>query len=164
VAIESRERPTALVLTRQAVPTLDRERYTDPEGLRRGAYVLDREPAGASSPDVILMASGSEVSVAVAAADKLRGEGLRVRVVSMPCWRLFEEQPREYQDAVLPPGVTARVAVEAGTSFGWDRFVGPRGAVVGVDRFGASAPGEVVMREFGFTPEHVADAARALAR
>ena len=164
VAIETRDRPTALALTRQALPTLDRDRYADPEGLRRGAYVLDREPAGAPPPDVILIASGSEVSLAVAAADKLRGEGLRVRVVSMPCWRLFEEQGRDYQDAVLPPVVTARVAVEAGTSFGWDRFVGPRGAVVGVDRFGASAPGEIVMREFGFTPEHVADVARALAR
>jgi transketolase len=164
VAIESRDRPTALVLTRQAVPTLDRHRYADPEGLRRGAYVLDREPAGAPPPDIILIASGSEVSLAVAAADTLRGEGIRVRVVSMPCWRVFEEQGRDYQDAVLPPGVTARVAVEAGTSFGWDRFVGPRGAVVGVDRFGASAPGEIVMRELGFTPEHVADTARALAR
>jgi len=164
VAIETRDRPTALVLTRQGVPTLDRDRYTDPEGLRRGAYVLDREPAGAPPPDVILIASGSEVSVAVAAAEKLRAEGTRVRVVSMPCWRLFEEQSREYRDAVLPPAVKARVAVEAGTSFGWDRFVGPGGTVVGVDRFGASAPGEVVMRELGFTPEHVADAARAVAR
>src|SRR6185503_1093390 len=125
---------------------------------------LDREPAGALPPDVILIASGSELSITVAAADKLRGEGLRVRVVSMPCWRLFEEQDRAYQDAVLPRAVTARVAVEAGTSFGWHRFVGPDGAVVAVDRFGASAPGEVVMREFGFTPEHVADTARALAR
>jgi transketolase len=164
VAIESRDRPTALVLTRQAVPTLDRDRFTDPEGLRRGAYVLDREPAGAPPPDVILIASGSEVSVAVAAADKLRAEGTRVRVVSMPCWRLFEEQSREYQDAVLPPAVKARVAIEAGTSFGWHRFIGAGGAVVAVDRFGASAPGEVVMRELGFTPEHVADTARALAR
>ena len=152
------------MLTRQAVPTLDRDRFTDPEGLRRGAYVLDREPPGAPPPDVILIASGSEVSVAVAAAEKLRAEGTRVRVVSMPCWRLFEEQSREYQDAVLPPAVKARVAIEAGTSFGWHRFIGAGGAVVAVDRFGASAPGEVVMRELGFTPEHVADTARALAR
>ena len=162
VALESRDRPTALVLTRQAVPTLNRDRYADPEGLRRGAYVLDREPAGAPAPDVILIASGSEVSVAIAAADELRAGGVRARVVSMPCWRLFEEQGRDYQDAVLPPAVTARVAVEAGTSLGWHRFVGRDGAVVAVDRFGASAPGETVMREYGITPAHVAEVARAL--
>jgi transketolase len=164
VAIETRDRPTALVLTRQAVPTLDRDRYSDPEGLRRGAYVLDREPADAPPPDIVLIASGSEVSVAVAAAEKLRAEGTRVRVVSMPCWRLFEEQSREYQDAVLPPAVKARVAIEAGTSFGWHRFIGAEGATVTVDRFGASAPGEVVMRELGLTPEHVVDVAHAVAR
>jgi transketolase len=164
VALEARDRPTALALTRQAVPTLDRGRYADPEGLRRGAYVLDREPAGAPAPQVILIATGSELAVAIAAADQLRADGMRVRVVSMPCWRLFEEQSRDYQDAVLPPAVTARVAVEAGVSFGWHRFVGRDGAVVTVDRFGASAPGETVMREYGITPAHVADAARALLR
>jgi transketolase len=101
--------------------------------------------------------------VAVAAADRLRAGGaIRVRVVSMPCWRLFEEQDRGYRDAVLPPSVKARVAIEAGATLGWDRFVGDAGTVVGIDHFGASAPGEVVMREFGFTPEHVADAARGL--
>jgi transketolase len=163
IAIESRDRPAALVLTRQAVPTLDRARFADAEGVRRGAYVLDREPAGAAAPEVILIASGSELSVAVAAAERLRADGgRRVRVVSMPCWRLFEEQPKEYRDAVLPPAVKARIAVEAAVSFGWDRFVGDEGAVVGVDRFGASAPGPVVMREYGFTPEHVADAARGV--
>jgi len=163
VAIETRERPTVLVLTRQAVPTLDRDRFADPEGLRRGAYVMDREPAGAPAPDVILIASGSELAVAVAAADRLRADGrIRVRVVSMPCWRLFEEQSRAYRDAVLPPAVTARVAVEAGASFGWDRFVGRDGAIVGVDRFGASAPGETVLREYGFTAAHVADTARSV--
>jgi transketolase len=163
VAIESRDRPTALVLTRQAVPTLDRARFADADGLRRGAYVLDREPAGGPGPDVILIASGSELSLAVAAADRLRAGGaIRVRVVSMPCWRLFEEQDRAYRDAVLPPAVKARVAVEAGVSLGWDRFVGDAGAVVGIDRFGASAPGNVVMREYGFTPEHVADVARGV--
>jgi transketolase len=165
VAIESRERPTALVLTRQGVPTLDRARFADPEGVRRGAYVIDREPAGAPAPDVVLIASGSELSVAIAAAERLRADGgIRARVVSMPCWRLFEEQDRAYRDAVLPPSVKARVAVEAGASLGWDRFVGDAGTVVGIDRFGASAPGETVMRELGFTPAHVADAARALLR
>jgi transketolase len=163
VALESPDRPTALVMTRQAVPTLDRARFADAEGVRRGAYVLDREPAGAPAPDVILIASGSELSVAVAAADRLRaGGGVRARVVSMPCWRLFDEQDQAYRDAVLPPSVKARVAVEAGTSLGGHRYVGDAGTVVAVDRFGASAPGEVVMREFGFTPEHVADAARAV--
>jgi transketolase len=145
------------------VPTLNRARFADAEGLRRGAYVLDREQADAAAPDVILIASGSELSVAVAAADRLRADGvIRARVVSMPCWRLFEEQDRAYRDAVLPPAVKARVAIEAGATLGWDRFVGEAGAVVGVDRFGASAPGNVVMREFGFTPEHVADTARGL--
>jgi len=163
VAIETHDRPTALVLTRQAVPTLDRARFADPEGVRRGAYVLDRE-AGGAAPDVILIASGSEVSVALAAAEKLRASGIRPRVVSMPCWRLFEQQSAAYQDEVLPPAVTARVAVEAGASLGWHQFVGRDGAIVAVDRFGASAPGETVMREYGFTPEHVADTARAVVR
>ncbi|HEY7371229.1 MAG TPA: transketolase, partial [Polyangia bacterium] len=163
VAVESRERPTALVLTRQAVPTLDRARFADPEGLRRGAYVLDRD-AGGGAPQVILIATGSELSVAVAAAEKLRAAGVRARVVSMPCDRLFEEQGRDYQDAVLPPAVTARVAVEAAASFGWHRFVGPAGGVVAIDRFGASAPGEVVMRELGITADHVVEVARGLIR
>ena len=164
VAIETHDRPTALVLTRQAVPTLDRARFADPEGLRRGAYILEREAGGGGAPDVILIASGSEVSVAVAAAEKLRASGIRPRVVSMPCWRLFEQQSAAYQDEVLPPAVTARVAVEAGASLGWHQFVGRDGAIVAVDRFGASAPGETVMREYGFTPEHVADTARAVVR
>jgi len=164
IAIETRDRPTALVLTRQAVPTLDRARYADAEGVRRGAYVLDREPAGAGAPQVILIATGSELSVAVAAAETLRAGGARVRVVSMPCGRLFEEQARDYRDAVLPPAATARVAVEAAASFGWDRFVGSGGAIVGIDRFGASAPGETVMRELGITPEHVVEVARGLIR
>jgi transketolase len=146
------------------VPTLDRARFADAEGVRRGAYVLDRDAQGAPAPEVILIATGSELSVAVAAAETLRGEGMRVRVVSMPCARLFEEQGQDYQDAVLPPAVTARVAVEAGVSFGWDRWVGRDGAIVSVDRFGASAPGEVLMREYGITPAHVAEAARKLVR
>ena len=164
VAIETRDRPTALVLTRQAVPTLDRDRFAAADGLRRGAYVLDREPEGAGPPDVILIASGSEVSVVVEAAETLRAGGLRARVVSMPCWRLFEEQSADYRNIVLPPAVTARVAVEAGASLGWHHFVGDAGTVVAVDRFGASAPGETVMREYGFTPAHVADVARAVVR
>ena len=162
VAIETHDRPTVLVLSRQAMPTLDRARFADADGLRRGAYVLDREQAGAAAPHVILMATGSELSVAVEAAATLRAEGIAARVVSFPCWRLFEEQDAAYRDAVLPPAVRARVAVEAGVSQGWHRFVGPDGAIVSVDRFGASAPGATVMREYGFTPAHVADTARAL--
>ena len=161
VAIETRHRPTALVLTRQVVPTLDPDRFASADGLRKGGYVLDRdETSSGGAPDVILIATGSEVSLIVEAAEKLRGEGMRARLVSMPCWRLFEEQSRDYQDGVLPPAVGARVAVEAGTSFGWERFVGPAGSIVAVDRFGASAPGETVMREYGFTADDVARAAR----
>ena len=111
-----------------------------------------------------MIATGSELSVAVAAAETLRGEGMRARVVSMPCARLFEEQSADYQDAVLPRAVTARVAVEAATPFGWHQWVGRDGVIVGVDRFGASAPGEVLMREYGITPERVAEAARKLVR
>src|SRR5204863_4575025 len=107
--------------------TLDRARFADAEGVRRGAYVLDREPAGAPAPQLCLIASGSEVAIAVAAAETLRAGGARVRVVSMPCGRLFEQQDRAYRDAVLPPAVTARIAVEAGASFGWDRYVGSGG-------------------------------------
>jgi len=162
VAMETRDRPTLLALTRQAVPTLDRNHLADAGGLRHGAYVLDREESGAPAPQVILIASGSELSIVVEAAATLRADGVRVRVVSMPCWRLFEEQSRDYRDGVLPPAVTARVAVEAGASLGWDRFVGPEGAIIGIDRFGASAPGETVMREYGFTPARVVEAARAL--
>jgi transketolase len=159
IAMQAADRPVALALTRQAVPTLDRARFADAAGVRRGAYVLDRD--GAPAPDVILMATGSEVSVIVAAAERLRGEGIRVRLVSMPCWRLFEEQSAAYQESVLPRAVAARVAVEAGVSLGWHRFVGPAGHIVAADRFGASAPGETVLREYGFTPEHVVEAARA---
>jgi transketolase len=161
VAIETRDRPTALVLTRQGVPTLDRGRLADAEGLRHGGYVLDREQTSATAPDVILMATGSEVSLILEAAEKLRGQGVRVRVVSMPCWRLFEAQSREYQTSVLPPEVAARVAVEAGSPLGWERFVGPAGKIVAIDRFGASAPGDTVLREYGFTVDNVAAAARA---
>jgi transketolase len=160
VALETRDRPTALVLTRQGVPTLDRARFAGAEGVRRGAYVLDREAAGAPLPEVLLLATGSELALAVEAAELLRGDGVRARVVSMPCWRLYDEQPADYRDAVLPPAVRARVAVEAASSFGWHRYVGPAGAVVSVDRFGASAPGPTLMREYGITAAAVATAAR----
>ena len=160
VAIETRDRPVALILTRQHVPTLDRTLLAPADGLRQGAYILADAPQG--NPHVILIASGSEVGLIVAAQQKLQDQHIAVRLVSMPSWELFEAQSREYRDAVLPPSVRARLAVEAGVTQGWHRYVGDQGDVIGVDRFGASAPGPVVMREYGFTVEHVCQRARAL--
>jgi transketolase len=159
VAVETRDRPVALVLSRQNLPTLDRGVFASAEGLRRGAYVLADAAEGA--PDVILIASGSEVGLTVAAQQTLLGKQIQARIVSMPSWELFDAQPQDYRDSVLPPAITARLAVEAGISQGWHRYVGDRGDVLAVDRFGASAPGEVLMREYGFTAENVC--ARALA-
>jgi transketolase len=158
VAIETRDRPVALVLTRQDLPTLDRSRCASAEGLRRGAYVvLELTASGAKpvSPDLILLASGSEVTLILTAAERLQADGLSVRCVSMPSWDLFEGQTRSYRDEVLPPGVHARLAVEMGAVQGWHRYVGDRGDVLGVDRFGASAPNGVLLREFGFTADNV---------
>ncbi|HQR37600.1 MAG TPA: transketolase [Blastocatellia bacterium] len=151
--------PVALVLTRQKVPTLDRSVYGAASGLARGGYVLKEASSGA--PAAILIATGSEVSIAVAAAAELESGGVATRVVSMPSWELFEAQTSEYRDGVLPPAVTARVAVEAGVSQGWDRYVGRQGSVVCMTRFGASAPYETLMKEFGFTPEAIAARVRA---
>jgi len=153
VALESRDGPVALILTRQHVPTLDRTRYASADGLRRGAYVL--ADAANGKPDVILIATGSEVGLVVAAADALRAQGVVARVVSMPSWELFDAQSPEYRDSVLPASIGARLAVEAACTQGWHRYVGDRGDVLGVDRFGASAPGDVVMREYGFTVDNV---------
>jgi len=160
VALESRHRPVALILTRQPVPTLDRRRFASADGLRRGAYVLLDARDG--KPELILIATGSEVTLAVAAASKLLAQQVQVRVVSMPSWKLFDAQPVEYREAVLPPSVTARLAVEAGASQGWHRYVGNRGDVLGVDRFGASAPGDVLLREYGFTVDSVCGRAFAM--
>jgi transketolase len=148
-----------LVLTRQNVPTLDRSALAPAEQLRRGGYVLN---PGVARFDAILMATGSEVGLIVAAEALLRQRGHAVRLVSLPCWELFDEQPVEYRNAVLPPDVTRRVAVEAGTTLGWSRFTGLQGAVIGLDRFGASAPGERVYKELGFTPEAVAERVASL--
>jgi transketolase len=164
VAIENRHRPTALVLTRQVVPTLDRSVYASAEGLRRGAYVLNPGSGAAGRPDVILIASGSEVALIVAAAARLGAHGIDARLVSMPSWELFAEQPADYRERVLPAAVTSRLAVEAGRSLGWERWVGADGAIVAVDRFGASAPGDVVMRELGLTVDRVVQAAAGLPR
>jgi transketolase len=154
VALEQRRRPTALVLTRQNVPTLDRGTVAAAENLRRGGYVLNPQVSRFAA---ILMATGSEVALIVAAEALLRARGLSVRLVSLPCWELFDEQPEDYRAAVLPPDAPVRLAVEAGVGLGWSRFVGPRGATVTLDRFGASAPGDRVLSELGFTPEAITE-------
>lgn len=160
-ALEQRGRPIALVLTRQDVPTLDRAIYAPAESLRRGAYVLNPSDSH-GDPDVILIATGSEVALIVAAEPILRKANVRVRLVSMPSWRLFAEQPTEYREGVLPEAVTTRIAVEAASPLGWERWTGLRGAIIGVDRFGASAPGAILFKEYGFTAEHVVERALAL--
>jgi len=160
VAIETRQHPVALVLTRQNVPTLDRTQFAAAEGLRRGGYVLADAPDG--KPDVVLIGTGSEVHLIVAAQQKLREQKIHARVVSMPGWKLFDEQPRDYRESVLPPSIRSRLAVEAALPLGWHRYVGDAGDVIGVERFGASAPGNVVMEKFGFTVDHVVERALAL--
>ena len=160
VAIETRNRPTALILTRQDLPTLDRAGFAGAEGLRRGAYVLADAPGG--KPDIILIGTGSEVGLIVEAGQKLAEEKVKVRIVSMPSWELFDAQSRRFRESVLPPSVSARLAVEAGSTQGWHKYVGDEGEVIGVDRFGASAPGKVVMREYGFTVKNVCKRAREL--
>ncbi|MFL6593279.1 MAG: transketolase [Luteimonas sp.] len=159
VALETRDAPVTLVFTRQAVPTLDRARMGPADGLRRGAYVLDD---GGAEPAVLLIASGSEVHLILEAAQRLRDTGLAVRCVSMPSWELFDAQPRDYRDSVLPPSVRARLAVEAGATQGWWRYVGESGDVLGIDHFGASAPGKVNLHNFGFTAEEVCRRAQAV--
>jgi len=177
LAILRRHAPTALALTRQKVPLIDRQVYASAEGLRRGGYVLaEAETAGERSsspivregsaagalPNLILIATGSEVSLALEAREQLQRDGIPTRVVSMPCTELFEEQSQAYRDEVLPPQVTARLAIEAAVRQGWDRYVGPKGDVICLDRFGASAPGEVAMKKLGFNVENVIKHARAL--
>jgi transketolase len=153
-----RHEPAALVLSRQPLPTLDRNRLAAASGVAMGGYVLADAPSG--EPDVILLATGSEVALALAARDELAAEGIGARVVSMPCWELFDRQPRQYRDQVLPPAVRARVAVEQASTLGWERYVGDAGAVVGMHTFGASAPLKQLLRKFGFTPERVSHVAR----
>ena len=157
VVMAQRHTPAALVLTRQALPTLDRERYGAASGLAKGGYVLADSDG---DPEVILIATGSEVHLAIAAHEQLTADGVRCRVVSMPCWELFEAQPQEYRDAVLPPSVTARVAVEQASVLGWERYTGAEGAVVGMHTFGASAPLKALAAKFGFTPDAIVNVAR----
>jgi transketolase len=157
-----RREPAALILSRQPLPTLDRSVLAPAAGVAQGGYVLAEAPtsAVAGRPDVILLATGSEVALALAARDELAAEGIGARVVSLPCWELFDRQPRDYRERVLPPAVTARVAVEQASTLGWDRYVGSGGAVVGMHTFGASAPLKQLLGKFGFTPDRVTQVAR----
>jgi transketolase len=152
------DRPACLVLSRQKLPTFDRARYASAEGLRRGAYIMADAKQG--PPQAILIASGSEVELCVAAYERLKSEGIAARVVSMPSWELFEQQDRDYREEVLPSRVTARVAVEAGAVIGWDRYAGRDGTIIGMHSFGSSAPGKDVMRKFGFVADKVLQAAK----
>jgi transketolase len=159
VILQMPRQPVALILSRQVLPTLDRKRFATASGLAQGAYVLADAESG--NPDVLLMATGSEVSLCVEAYEELTRQGIRVRVVSMPSWELFERQSEEYRRTVLPPSVKARVAVEQASTFGWCRYVGIDGAILGMKTFGASAPLKVLQKEFGFTTDHVVEAAKA---
>ena len=160
VALETRARPVLLALSRQAVPTLDRTRVATADGLRRGAYVLS-DPSDAK-PELILIGTGAEVGLAVTAARKLQEEGIAVRVVSMPSWDLFDVQPQAYRDSVLPPGIRPRLAVEAGSPQGWHRYVGDGGDIIGIEGFGASAPGDEVLAHYGFSVENICTRGKAL--
>jgi len=158
VALGLKHEPACLILSRQNLPTLDRTRYAPASGLRRGAYVL--ADAGNGQPDVILIGTGSEVALCVDVYEKLRGEGVAARVVSMPSWELFEQQDDAYRAAVLPPDVTRRVAVEQASTLGWERYTGLLGAVIGMRTFGASAPLKQLLVKFGFTGDNVYAAAK----
>jgi transketolase len=148
------------VLSRQPLPTLERSKYGSASGVAHGAYVLVDAPG--AKPEVILIASGSEVSLAVNAHETLMGQGIRSRVVSMPSWEIFDQQTQEYRNSVLPPAVKARVAIEQASTFGWERYVGSSGRIIGMKTFGASAPLKELQRKFGFEPDHVVAVAREL--
>src|SRR5208337_2832968 len=156
--MQLRHQPAVLALSRQPLPTLDRNRYAPASGVARGAYILADAPDG--NPELILIASGSEVSLAVEAHEELLAEGIRSRLVSMPSWEIFDHQTKEYRESVLPPNVTARVAVEQASTFGWERYVGCSGHIIGMKTFGASAPLKELQRKFGFEPERIVEAAK----
>ena len=158
VIMKLHHEPAVLVLTRQAVPTIDRSKYASASGLVRGAYVLADAPDGWL--DVLLLATGSEVALCLEAHERLKAEGIKSRLVSMPSWELFDDEPQEYRDTVLPPEVTARVSVEQASTFGWAKYVGTAGQSIGMHSFGASAPLRELTKKFGFTPEDVVAAAR----
>jgi transketolase len=153
-----KEQPACLALSRQPMPTLDREKYASAAGVKHGAYILADAEGG--EPEVILMATGTELNLAVGAYETLKSEGIRARVVSFPSWELFESQPAEYRHSVLPPHITARVSIEQGSTIGWDRYIGSTGAAIGMHSFGASAPLPALLKKFGFTPEAVVEVAR----
>ncbi|MEO2089539.1 MAG: transketolase C-terminal domain-containing protein, partial [Gemmataceae bacterium] len=158
VALTETEHPVILALTRQALPTLDRTKFAPASGLAKGGYVL--QDADGGKPELILIGTGSEIQLCIEAAEKLAGEGVKVRVVSLPCWELFEKQDRAYRDSVLPPAVTKRVCVEMGSTFGWERYAGAGGAIIGMTTFGASAPLKDLLKFFGFTTDAVYQAAK----
>ena len=158
IMIQLRHQPATLVLTRQTMPTYDRTKFAPASGVAKGAYVLIDAEGG--KPDVILMGTGSEVHLCVEAYEKLKGEGIKARVVSMPCWELFESQEAAYKESVFPAGVTARVSVEMASTFGWDRYVGPKGKMIGMHSFGASAPLKDVLKKFGFLTDNVVATAK----
>jgi transketolase len=160
VIMRQKLRPTTLVLTRQPMPTYDRTKVAAASGLAKGAYVLSDAPGG--KPDIILIGTGSEVSLCMEAAEKLKGEGAKARVVSMPSFELFEEQDEAYKESVLPKAITARLSVEMASTFGWDRYVGPKGKAIGMHSFGASAPLKDLLKKFGFTVDTVVAEARKL--
>jgi transketolase len=160
VVMQLRHQPAAIVLSRQPLPTLDRSKYASAAGVARGAYVMADATGG--TPEIILIGTGSEVALVVGAHEVLTSQGIRSRVVSMPSWDLFEHQPKSYRDSVLPPNVTARIAVEQGSVLGWDRYVGAAGKVIGMTTFGASAPLKALQQKYGFEPERVVAAAREL--
>ncbi|HWT83890.1 MAG TPA: transketolase C-terminal domain-containing protein, partial [Candidatus Methylomirabilis sp.] len=158
--LQLRHQPAVLALSRQPLPTLDLGKYGPASGVAHGAYILADSPGG--NPELILIASGSEVSLAVDAHEAMRAEGIRSRVVSMPSWDIFERQSQEYRDSVLPPAVKARIAVEQASTLGWERYVGDSGRVIGMHTFGASAPLKELQRRFGFEPDRVVAVAREL--
>jgi transketolase len=160
IAVENKNGPTAIILTRQNVPVIDRGRFHPATGLRKGAYLLSDSSSG--NPEIILIGTGSEVHLALEVHEKLLSEGVKTRVVSMPSWELFEQQPEKYRQEILPPDVTKRVSIEAGVTLGWHRYVGKEGQIIGIDHFGASAPGNILLKEFGFTAENILNRVRSL--
>jgi transketolase len=158
--MELRHKPAVLVLSRQAMPTLDRTRYAPASGVAKGGYIL--ADAAGGKPEILFLATGSEVGLAIEVYEKLAAEGVRARVVSMPSWELFEKQPQQYRDTVLPPEVTARISVEQGSTMGWALYHGLRGRAIGMRTFGASAPLKELQKKFGFTPDSLLGAAREL--
>jgi len=156
--MQLKHEPAVLVLTRQALPTIDRNKYASASGLAKGGYIVADAPGG--KPAAILIATGSEVSLCISAYEKLTSEGVKVRVVSLPSWDIFEHQSREYRDTILPPNVTARVSVEQASTLGWERYVGPKGKIIGLKTFGASAPLKELQKKFGFEPDSVVGAVK----